>query len=124
MNSSQRPTKNPGTLKRVAVVIGMVCSIALSTLRTIAALLNRKDRKPSAPSMSDASRKELAAPRPGWNTAQPTTLLKPTYWPIVLALGIACIFWGLTSTLVVSYIGVVLFILALANWIGLLRHEG
>ncbi len=53
----------------------------------------------------------------------PEHLVKPTYWPQVLALSIAFLLWGVIDNLIISYIGLVLFILALANWIRELRHD-
>jgi hypothetical protein len=60
--------------------------------------------------------------RPGWH-AVTEPLPDPTYWPAVMALGIVFLAWGLISTLLVSGVGLLLFVLALAGWIGDLRHE-
>ena len=53
----------------------------------------------------------------------PAKLPRPTYWPATMALGIAFIFWGLVTTYIISGAGFVLFIVALAGWIGELLHE-
>ncbi len=65
-----------------------------------------------------------AAPqvRPGWRPAEHEGLPQPTYWPVVMAFGIALLAWGLVTTLLVSGVGLVMFALALAGWIGELRH--
>lgn len=65
-----------------------------------------------------------AAPalRPGWRHADDSRLPQPTYWPAVLALGITFLAWGIVTSLVISAVGLVLFALALAGWIGELRH--
>jgi hypothetical protein len=53
----------------------------------------------------------------------PEHLVKPTYWPMVLALGIAFLLWGVISNLFISGVGLILFVLALANWVRELRHD-
>ena len=60
--------------------------------------------------------------RPGWSRPEHTGLPQPTYWPAVLALGIAFLAWGLVTSWVICGVGLVLFALALAGWIGDLRH--
>jgi len=61
-------------------------------------------------------------PRPGWSLPLPPTLPPPSYWPAVLALAIVLLLWGLVSSIVVSGIGLALFILAITGWVGDLRH--
>ena len=55
--------------------------------------------------------------------ARPEILPKPTYWPFFLAMGLAFIFWGLLTTLVVLTAGGLIFITALIGWINQIRHE-
>lgn len=67
----------------------------------------------------------------GWHKPKPEILPKPGYWPFLLALGITFILWGLavgfnevfSTILIVSGLGLSLFIIALAGWIGDLRDE-
>lgn len=67
----------------------------------------------------------------GWHKPKPEILPKPGYWPFLLALGIAFILWGLavgfnevfSTIVIVSGLGLILFIVALAGWIGDLRDE-
>jgi hypothetical protein len=67
----------------------------------------------------------------GWHKPKPEVLPKPGYWPFLLALSIAFILWGLavgfnqvfSTIIIVSGLGLVLFIVALAGWIGDLRDE-
>jgi uncharacterized membrane protein HdeD (DUF308 family) len=67
----------------------------------------------------------------GWHKPKPEVLPKPGYWPFLLALGIAFILWGLavgfnevfSTIVIVSGLGLILFIVALAGWIGDLRDE-
>jgi|SwirhisoilCB2_FD_contig_31_4999725_length_303_multi_3_in_0_out_0_1 hypothetical protein len=61
--------------------------------------------------------------RPGWHRAPPEHLPRPTYWPVVMALGIAFTGWGLISTPLLSVVGLLLFGLALAGWIGEMWDE-
>jgi len=66
-----------------------------------------------------------AAPPPpqGWSAAGPERLAQPTYWPAVLALAIAFVIWGAVTSLLISGVGLLLAVIALAGWIGELRHE-
>ena len=61
--------------------------------------------------------------REGWSVPQPETLPRPTYWPAVFALGAVLILWGFVTTLVISGVGGLLFLVALGGWIGEMRHE-
>ncbi|MGI4835590.1 MAG: hypothetical protein ACRYFK_19220 [Janthinobacterium lividum] len=64
------------------------------------------------------------APPPGpWHKARPARLPKPTYWPFVLALGLAFMFWGLLTSWIIGVAGLLTFGIALAGWINILRHE-
>ena len=90
---------------------------------------------------TDATGSEFQAPStnsqrisetpPGWHKPKPETLPKPGYWPALMALGIVLLLWGLalgfnevfSSSLVTSGIGLILFVIALAGWIGDLRDE-
>ncbi len=58
----------------------------------------------------------------GWHKPQPERLAKPTYWPVVMALGITFLGLGLVTTLLISGVGFVLIVLALAGWIKEIRH--
>jgi hypothetical protein len=73
---------------------------------------------------STPDRPSPAAPalRPGWHHPDHSGLPQPTYWPVVLALGITFIAWGIVTSLLISIVGLVLFALAIAGWIGELRH--
>lgn len=61
--------------------------------------------------------------QPGWHTPQPEILPAPTYWPAVLALGTIMVLWGFVSSWIISGVGLILFVLALAGWMGEIRHE-
>jgi len=68
---------------------------------------------------------------PGWHKPKPEALPKPGYWPALMALGIVFLLWGFalgfnevfSSSVVTSGIGLIVFITALAGWIGDLRDE-
>ena len=61
--------------------------------------------------------------RPGWSRPRPERLPEPTVWPVALALAVTLIVWGLVCSLIITAIGLALFIAALAGWIGDIRHE-
>ncbi len=81
-----------------------------------------------APSTRSQIFKEIP---PGWHKPKPETLPKPGYRPALMALGIAFLLWGLalgfnevfSSSIVFSGVGLIVFIIALAGWIGDLRNE-
>ena len=68
---------------------------------------------------------------PGWHRPLPERLPKPGYWPAIMALGITFMLWGLavgfnevvSTIIILVLIGLILFSLALAGWIGDLRNE-
>lgn len=59
----------------------------------------------------------------GWNQPKPEIIPEPTIWPASLALAVTLSLWGLASSLLISAIGLCLFIIAMAGWIGDIRHE-
>jgi hypothetical protein len=69
---------------------------------------------------SQASGPEL---RPGWVRPTVETLPRPTYWPVALAFGVVFALGGIVTAYVVSLVGVLLIAIAIAGWIGELRHE-
>lgn len=68
---------------------------------------------------------------PGWHKPLPEHLPKAGYWPAIMALGITFMLWGLavgfneivSTIIILVLIGLILFTLALAGWIGDLRDE-
>ncbi|MGH9396867.1 MAG: hypothetical protein ACRD18_08465 [Terriglobia bacterium] len=58
-----------------------------------------------------------------WSKPRPEKLPSPTYAPATMALGIVLLLWGMLTTPLISLVGLVLFVIALAGWIGDLRHE-
>lgn len=82
----------------------------------------------AAPTASDVlepleQRPEERAPRPGWNRPKPGRTPKPTYWPMVFALGITFMAWGIIANTFVFCLGAILFISGVAGWIGDLLDE-
>ncbi len=61
-------------------------------------------------------------PHPDWEPLPAAHLPRPTYWPVVLAVGILFLAWGIVTTIGISVIGLALFALALGGWIGELHH--
>ncbi|MGB3364002.1 MAG: hypothetical protein WBB48_04415 [Thermodesulfobacteriota bacterium] len=68
---------------------------------------------------------------PGWHKPLPERLPTAGYWPAIMALGITFMLWGLavgfnevvSTIIILVLIGLILFSLALAGWIGDLRNE-
>lgn len=58
-----------------------------------------------------------------WGTPKPEVVPPPTYWPAVMAAGITFMLAGVVTTLIVSGVGLIVFAVALAGWIGDIRHE-
>lgn len=61
--------------------------------------------------------------RDTWSKPQGAHLPRPTYMPVVLALGFVCMLWGIVTTYLITLVGVALFAVAILGWIGELRHE-
>jgi hypothetical protein len=64
-----------------------------------------------------------AANSEGWTKPQGGHIPEPTYMPVVLALGLVCILWGIVTTYLISLVGLALFVVGISGWIGDLRHE-
>jgi hypothetical protein len=60
---------------------------------------------------------------PDWNTPRPEVLPLPTWWPAATAFGLTLVGWGLISSLLILGIGMIVFLISLAGWIGDIRHE-
>ena len=61
--------------------------------------------------------------KPGWGVPKPDVIPKPTSWPPALALAVTLIAWGLITSPVLLAMGLGLFAVSLAGWIGDIRHE-
>ena len=67
----------------------------------------------------------------GWHKPLPLKLPTPAYWPVIMALGITFILWGLavgfneivSTMIILIFVGLSLFLVALIGWIGDLRNE-
>jgi hypothetical protein len=67
-----------------------------------------------------------AAPPPApaeWTVLPAKKLPEPTVWPAMLALAITFLVWGLVTSLIITGIGLVLFVISMAGWIRDIRHE-
>lgn len=74
--------------------------------------------------MNDSEHHHGAAPdSEGWSKPQGMHIPEPTYMPLVMALGIMSMLWGIVTTPLLSLVGAVLFVVAISGWIGELRHE-
>ena len=59
---------------------------------------------------------------PGWQAVEQHGLPAPTFWPAAMALAITFLAWGFATTWLISAVGLVLFVVALAGWIGDMLH--
>ena len=55
-------------------------------------------------------------------SSQPTSepdieLPPPSYWPMVLAFGLLLISIGVVSTLLISFVGIIVLLVAIAGWV-------
>jgi len=74
--------------------------------------------------LKHSARNQVAPQGDGtWSEPRPQNIPRPTYSPAVLALAIVCLLWGTVTTYLISLLGVILFVVGLAGWIGELRHE-
>ena len=55
--------------------------------------------------------------------AKPEELPSPTYWPFFTALGLLFLAWGVIAGWIIFIAGFIVFAIALAAWINILRHE-
>ena len=61
--------------------------------------------------------------RTDWSTPEPATIPRPTYWPMFLALAVVFMAYGIIFAWWFVGVGAAMFIVALAGWIGELRHD-
>ncbi|MBF6568647.1 MAG: hypothetical protein IVW54_07210 [Candidatus Binataceae bacterium] len=61
--------------------------------------------------------------REHWAIPKPEKIPAPTYWPAIMALAIAFIFFGVVTSWVFSGVGLLMFALALSKWVGELIHD-
>lgn len=69
-----------------------------------------------------ALRTQHSPDHPDWEPLPAAHLPRPTYWPVVLAVGVMFLAWGIVTTIAISIIGVALLALGIGGWIGELRH--
>jgi hypothetical protein len=60
---------------------------------------------------------------PGWHVPHPSRLPVPTYSPVMTAFGIVFIALGAVTVWPLSLVGAVIFVIAIAKWIGELLHD-
>jgi len=58
-----------------------------------------------------------------WFPPQPKEMTRPTYWPLVLSVGITLLAWGAVTSYPLSLLGLAMSALAVLNWIGDIRRE-
>jgi len=62
-------------------------------------------------------------PQPGWSLPKPEVIPRATYWPVLLAGGIAFVFWGLISDIFIFGAGLILTIMSMIGWVNDLLNE-
>ncbi len=72
--------------------------------------------------LAAVSRTQHSPDHPDWEPLPAAHLPRPTYWPVVLAVGVMFLAWGIVTTIAISIIGVALLALGIGGWIGELRH--
>jgi hypothetical protein len=72
---------------------------------------------------TETSKPEPPESRQGWTVLPPEKLPEPGVWPAALAMAITLLVWGLVTSLIITGVGVALFVAALAGWIRDIRHE-
>ena len=60
--------------------------------------------------------------KPGWSVPE-DIVPSPTYWPVVMALGITLIAFGIVTTLLITLIGGILIAISLVGWMGDIQDE-
>ncbi len=130
--------------KKTALKVAMGAALG-GALGITAALRNRSDEQRAMSNEENATAQSSALPQssvlmppkghpqsfprpqsspdhPDWETLPTAHLPRPTYWPVVLAVGVMFLAWGIVTTIIISIIGVALLALGLGGWIGELRH--
>ena len=60
--------------------------------------------------------------REDWATPRPASVPGPTYWPAVAAFGVASMALGALTSLLLSMLGLLVFVVALTQWIREMIH--
>lgn len=58
-----------------------------------------------------------------WNEATPQDIPHATYWPIIVALGITLVFWGILTVYYISVAGLLVLAIGIGGWISDLRED-
>ena len=53
--------------------------------------------------------------------ADPQDIPAPSFWPFILSFGVVFLFWGIITSFIVSLVGVIIMIIAIAGWISELK---
>lgn len=58
-----------------------------------------------------------------WYSAKPEVLSEPTFWPLILSIGITLFAWGAVTSVYISALGLLMSAVSIAYWIGDIRRE-
>lgn len=126
----------------IKVALGAALGSALGIITAVRTLSSAKqaadreqDYRASPPPSLDVQEERVSRPEtrkgrevdappahPDWELLPAAHLPRPTYWPVVLALGIVFLAWGVVTAVAISAVGLALLTLGLGGWIGELRH--
>ncbi len=116
------------------VIISLVTAIGAAIVaRTYSEKPERVIVAPGAPpreadaaaAAEAAEQAVVAAPtlQPGWSLPKPEVIPRATYWPVLLAGGVAFVFWGLISDIWIFGAGLILTIMSIIGWVNDLLNE-
>jgi hypothetical protein len=71
----------------------------------------------------EAAVESAPVPQPGWSLPKPEVIPRATYWPVLLAGGVAFVFWGLISDIWIFGAGLILTIMSMIGWVNDLLNE-
>lgn len=58
-----------------------------------------------------------------WHRPKPEHLPRPTYCPVMMAVGIVLMVWAPLASAILLAVGAAVFVLAVTCWINELRHD-
>jgi hypothetical protein len=77
----------------------------------------------STPASGQKSEEWNSELRPGWTRPTLDKLPRPTYWPLILAVGVVFALGGIVTSYGLSFVGVAVIVIAIAGWVGELRYD-
>ena len=112
-------------IKTALIRLGAVAAGAFGALTLLNQLAAERDMPlaVAAETPHADERPATSAVPPGWQPVEQHGLPAPTFWPAAMALAITFLAWGIVTIWLISAFGLVLFVAALAGWIGDILHD-